>query len=176
MAPDVTSVYYTFSTIAQTLAAIVGILAAFAIMRLSELSTRIAAELPSFSSHCQYGEAFAACIATGDFDAAISLVHEGGLDSTESLVFDACRRSTAERKRLLMALRRSLLVGGIVIAYSVACLPLANLIASSRPLTWSALGGGFIGLCTSLIVVATLAPVPKTRRRRRMVGAPKAAK
>lgn len=169
MTPDATAIYYTFSTIAQALAALVGILAALAITRLSDLAARLLDELPAFSGHCQYGEAFYACIAARDFAGAIEQVEEGGFDATEMLLFHVCRETVAERTELSSTLQRALVSSGLVIAMSVACLPFANGISRSPLVTWLVLALGVALFCAVLAVAAGLA-LPRRRRPRRVVG------
>lgn len=153
-APDINTVYYVFSTIAQALAGIVGVLAAFAVLRLSMLSGRLAEELPALASYCQCPEVFRSCVAEGDYAGAIDQINRDGLSGTDDvLVLTVCERAERERAALVRTLRRTLVASVSVIALSVLCLILARAIASSPWVTWSAFIVGFAGLVACLVLV-----------------------
>lgn len=175
MEPNATTVYYTFSTIAQTLAAIVAILAAFAVVRLSDLATRLRDQLRSLAGHCQYPELFYASLTEGDFEGAMGQIPEDSLGGGDDhLVMMGCARTALERERILSALWLSFVIAGLVIAFSIANLIFAEAITTNGTRVWVFLILGFIGLLICLMVVgrlvARLAPgrLQKNRRPRRI--------
>lgn len=155
--PDETTLYYLFSTIAQTLAAIVAILAAFVVMRLSDLARRLERELPALARFCQYPEAFYASLAGGDFRRAIAQVNQESIDgANEDLVLRVCDGVETERKSLFSALSRTFGVTAVVIVASSVFLVLGSAIAENTALAWLTAAVGIGGLMVSLLMVGGL--------------------
>lgn len=167
---DETALYYLFSTIAQTLAAIVAILAAFVVMRLSDLARRLERELPALARFCQYPEAFYASLAGGDFSNAIAQVNQESIDGAdEGLILSVCDGVETERKTLFSALSRTFGVSAAVIVASSVFLVLGSAIAEHTALAWLTAAVGIVGLMVSLLMVGGLLiqlGSPKMRRRR----------
>lgn len=170
MVPDETALYYLFSTIAQTLAAVVAILAAFVVMRLSDLARRLERELPALARFCQYPEAFHASLASGDFRNAIAQVNQESIDGgNEELILSVCDGVETERSFLFFALSRTFGVAATVIVLSTVLLALGSAIAEHVAVAWIAAAVGVGGLIVSLLMVGGLIAQlgsPKKRRRR----------
>ena len=172
MEANATTLYYTFSTIAQALAALVAILAAFAVMRLSDLSRRLEEQLQPLARLVQYPEIFYANLASGDFADAMAQIPDDALGGgDDQLVMMVSSRAEDERRSIISALRFCYGFSGAVILFAVVSLIFAESISSNSTSTAAALTVGFIGLVLSLLVVVRLinrlAPGHLPRRRAR---------
>ena len=169
--PDVTTIYYFFSTLAQTLASVIAILAAFATVRLSDISRRLEGELRPLRRHAQYAVVFDSALAEGEFAIAIGELEKYDLDNDDDqLMLDICRRIERERVQLVSALGGSLLTTGVVILLSVLALAIANWLSLTAWVAWSALCIGSLGLLLSLatagVLISRLQSTASRSRRR----------
>lgn len=156
--PDiVNTIYYVFSTIAQTLAGIIGILAALAVMRLSDFSRRLESKLPPLSDYCDNQIIFEMLIIDGDFEGAMREINEDAIGSSDdSWILEVCKKVERRRRRLFSALRRSFLITGVVVIFSVLNLIFAKQIATNLALTWIMFFVGLGGLVVCLIFIGLL--------------------
>lgn len=157
--PDiVNTIYYVFSTIAQTLAGIIGILAALAVMRLSDFSRRLESKLPCLAHYCGQNQIlFEMLIVHGDFEGAMGEVNEDEISpSDDSWILEACKTVEHRRRRLFSALQRSFLITGAVVIFSILNLIFAKQIATNLTLTWIMFSVGLAGLVACLFFIGSL--------------------
>lgn len=156
---DELTIYYVFSTIAQTLAAVFAIVAAFATVRLADLARRLEDGLGSLGHHTD-NPTFYSDLADGNYESPLSdLLGRDISWDTESLLLEVCKRKVVERQAIISGLRRSLLVATVVIALSIATLPFAKLLASVPFLATSVLTGGVAVAIAGLAMAADLVRV-----------------
>jgi hypothetical protein len=127
------ALYYTLSTISQTLAAAIGLLAAFLILRLGSLDR----QLDEHFHELRYADDPDLHEARGrrDFARVLSLVSEHEAQLTHAgrrYHFPAARNLVALRSKLVVSLRNYLLATALVIVVAVVGLAWAPEIASNR--------------------------------------------
>ena len=156
------SLYYTFSTIAQSLAAIMGLLGAFALFRLqsieSDLRTRGAGIAKSFLGHQDMSDA----LAHEDF-ARLLKVFDAHV-STIDIRFAAYEKANIDRFRVLVPLRGditsslkwSFFATALTMTGSVLVLTIVHKLAQAQTLLWLGFAAFLLCLLLQSILVARL--------------------
>jgi hypothetical protein len=156
------SLYYTFSTIAQSLAAIMGLLGAFALFRLqsieTDLRTRGSGIARSFLGHKEMSDA----LAQEDFTKFLS-----AFDShiaTVAVTFAAHEQANIDRFRALLPVRSgivsslkwSFLAAALTMSGSVFVLTVVHRLHQAQSLLWLGLAAFLLCLFLQGILVARL--------------------
>jgi hypothetical protein len=154
------SLYYTFSTIAQCLAALIGLLSAIALFRLQavdgDLRARGAKLGGSFGSHTL----LQVSLAEEDYKDFLAKIRS--LEATGTVKFSPPEVASLMRMDTLLALKRDVtkalkvafIVAGAVIAFSVAVLAHVHMLGDTQGLLWIGVGLLVLSLAfqTSLVL------------------------
>ena len=153
------ALFYTFSTIAQTLGTAFALLAAFVLYRLQQVTTVIESASRVFIIPYLPNEGARRLRAQGAYQemhALLSSLEPTQVEFTKKHSFSAARSALVGgielQRRLKQLLRASLALSVLVIFGAVAVLPFAPAIAASEGTAWITLAIGLLafGVCLGL--------------------------
>lgn len=167
---DSTSLYYFFSTIAQTLAGAIALLAAFSLYRLQDVVTtigetwRIATKqiaLPEDQNRMIFN-----LTNSGKFEEAYNYLTEHFVNMNSELdpqakaflgridewSFGVCKNKIELRKQLIRRLKQALLITAFIIFFSVGVLPFVNFLNYCGNVVWLLVGIYLLALGCSLFI------------------------
>lgn len=131
-----TTLYYTLSTIAQTLGGTVGLLGAFVVFFLQDLDRRLMSLLVSINRRMESstsGGTFMQELAAGDYVAAVQKAGESPIKGSEGFhqELQHARRLVYRRGLLIRRARTAVLASVGVMIFAVTSLALARVIMSA---------------------------------------------
>ena len=151
------ALYYTFSTIAQALAAAFALLGAFVLVRLQQVTATLSASSAIVIRPYLPNEEARRLLASAQFHELVTFLstqehkrpHAIGTH-TYTAASDALAKSLALRKSMLSQLLRAMIVTAFVITSAVVVLAITPIIALSVASAWVMLAAGISGLVASL--------------------------
>jgi hypothetical protein len=151
------ALYYTLSTIAQSLAAAFALLGAFVLFRLQHLSSVCASTGKTVIRPYLPNETARFLLANGDFEElskylATQQVKEEPINHPHSLeaARDAFGRAIAHRADVVARLRRAMITTGGTLVFAIAGLSLAPIVAKVSIAPWVVLAVGIANFCVCL--------------------------
>ena len=157
------TLYYTFSTIAQSLAGAVAFLGAFVLFRLQSIAQQLRASADLLSQTWLGDDELQRSGAVGDFaafvDRAESLVKQpipSGWKPKHQAALTGMRASWTKRGKILARLKGALLFTGLVMALAVVALASVTALASRVWVSVLVLAAGVVAFIASLLVIGGL--------------------
>jgi ABC-type nickel/cobalt efflux system permease component RcnA len=149
-----TALYYTFSTIPQTLAGLLGLLGAFILFRLQQLSESSSQSLEKIDqdvpqdraeSHEEFHKAFR----NHDTESCLSLIDQGKIkfgtsDHREQHHIESLKKKLKQIKGLRQTMRILMIFGALIVAASLTVLAFAPCIGGNEGLIIALMVSGVI--------------------------------
>lgn len=157
------TLYYTFSTIAQTLAGAVAFLGAFVLFRLQAISHLLQSSAELLSRVWLADDEIQRAAAGSDYSAVLAraqilvkLPIPSGWGLIHQAALEGMQRSIVQRSRILGSLKTALVFAAIVMVSAVAALASVAELASPRKLAIGVLVVGVVGFGISVLAIGNL--------------------
>jgi hypothetical protein len=158
-----TTLYYTFSTIAQSLAGAIAFLGAFVLFRLQSIAVQLRSSTDLIRESWLGDDHLQRTAAANDFQAFLTRVEDlvngpipGGWKPKHQAALDAMRISWTQRTEILLNLKRALVLTAIMMTFALIVLAAVAELAAPRVLAISILGAGVLGFTANVLVIGVL--------------------